>query len=94
MVLVGGHLIDEDINDAEALQERMYTMSDSRPIQSCLNKPNGHSLQDLATNLQTAVNQLRASDGDYYNIAALAIPRKVDGDSIAGSKTELLDFLN
>lgn len=72
----------------------MYTISDSRPIQACLNKPNRHSLQDLATNLQTAVNQLRASDGNHDNIVALAIPRKIDGDSIAGSKTELLDFLN
>lgn len=71
----------------------MYTTSDSGPIQSCLTEPNGHSLQILATNLQTAVNHLRASDGDYYNVVALAIRRKIDGDSIAVSKAELLDFL-
>ncbi|OJJ70828.1 hypothetical protein ASPBRDRAFT_675479 [Aspergillus brasiliensis CBS 101740] len=67
---------------------------DTRLVQLFMTKPSRHSLQNIATSLQTAVDHSSATNGNYENVEVFALRREEDGDGVAGLQTELLNLFS
>ncbi|GKZ24164.1 hypothetical protein AbraIFM66951_010957 [Aspergillus brasiliensis] len=72
----------------------LFNYSKTRLVQLFTTKPSRHSLQNIATSLQSAVSRSRVTNGNYENVEIFALRLEEDGDGVAGLQTELLDLFS